>query len=108
MALYWHTPARAGLTAITHYEFRYARGSSVPTGAAWVRVHDTTSNGRAVNGLENGVAYTFEVRAVNAEGTGALAQVRATPGEPALRAPGLPGNLRGRVGRAVHGRYQRY
>ena len=94
VALYWHTPAREGLTAITHYEFRYARGSSVPTGAAWVRVHDTAGNGRAVDGLENGVAYTFEVRAVNAEGTGALAQVRATPGEPALRAPGAPGNLR--------------
>ncbi len=94
VALYWHTPAREGLTAITHYEFRYARGSGVPTGAAWVRVHDTAGNGRAVNGLENGVAYTFEVRAVNATGAGAPAQVRATPGEPALRAPGLPGNLR--------------
>ena len=94
VALYWHTPAREGLTAITHYEFRYARGSSVPTGAAWVRVHDTAGNGRAVDGLENGVAYTFEVRAVNATGAGALAQVRATPGEPALRAPGAPGNLR--------------
>ena len=94
VALYWHTPARAGLTAITHYEFRYARGSGVPTGAAWVRVHDTAGNGRAVDGLENGVAYTFEVRAVNATGAGALAQVRATPGEPSLRAPGLPGNLR--------------
>ena len=100
VALYWHTPAREGLTAITHYEFRYARGSSVPTGAAWVRVHDTAGNGRAVDGLENGVAYTFEVRAVNAEGTGALAQVRATPGEPALRAPGAPGNLRAVSGAA--------
>ena len=93
VALYWHTPARAGRTAITHYEFRYARGSGVPTGTAWVRVHDTAGNGRAVDGLENGVAYTFELRAVNATGPGARAQVRATPGEPALRAPGAPGNL---------------
>ena len=93
VALYWHTPARAGRTAITHYEFRYARGRSVPASTAWVRVHDTAGNGRVVDGLENGVAYTFEVRAVNAAGAGALAQVRATPGEPALRAPGSPGNL---------------
>ena len=96
--LYWHTPTREGLTAITHYEYRYARARSVPAGATWVRLADYTGTGVRLLDLDTGVEYTFEVRAVNATGPGARAQVRATPGEPALRAPGAPGNLRAVAG----------
>ena len=96
--LYWHTPTREGLTAITHYEYRYARARSVPAGATWVRLADYTGTGVRLLDLDTGVEYTFEVRAVNATGPGARAQVRATPGEPALRAPGAPDNLRAVAG----------
>ena len=96
--LYWHTPTREGLTAITHYEYRYARARSVPADATWVRLADYTGTGVRLLDLDTGVEYTFEVRAVNATGPGARAQVRATPGEPALRAPGAPDNLRAVAG----------
>ena len=96
--LYWHTPTREGLTAITHYEYRYARARSVPAGATWVRLADYTGTGVRLLDLDTGVEYTFEVRAVNATGPGARAQVRATPREPALRAPGAPDNLRAVAG----------
>ena len=75
--LEWDVPADRGSTAITHYEYRYAAGATVPSDKAW------RSNGNhlgaKVHSLTNGTAHAFEVRAVNASGGGDAATVTATP-----------------------------
>ena len=92
--LYWRPPGRNGLTAIARYEYRYAPGNTVPQNVAWLEVPSQSGTARTVGPLDNGVRYTFEVRAVNATEAGAAAQVRATPvADPVTRAPASPGTL---------------
>ena len=77
--LYWREPERDGLTTIARYEYRYAPGNTVPSNSPWFAVPSQSGTARTVGYLDNGVRYTFEVRAVNQTREGAVAQVRATP-----------------------------
>ena len=89
VTLTWTAPARAGATAITHYQYRHAAGSAVPMGTAWTDVTDGSDAGSstadersvAVSGLLAGTQYAFEVRAVNSLGESTVAgPVTATLG----------------------------
>ncbi len=66
-SLSWTAPALTGGSLITGYTVTVRTGATVVTGPTVV-VTDTTAT---VTGLTNGTAYTFQVRAVNAQGTGA-------------------------------------
>ena len=72
----WDAPASDGGSAITGYEYRYQAG-----GAAFRDTWTETARPDtiAVDGLINGVAHTFEVRAVNAAGVGSGASVKVMP-----------------------------
>ena len=63
---------------ITRYEWR-----GRPVWGAWSSwtpvAGDALARGHRVEGLENGVAYVFEVRAANPAGAGLVAQVSARP-----------------------------
>ena len=89
VTLTWTALARAGTTAITHYQYRHAAGSMVPTDTAWTDVADGSVAGNsaadersvAVSGLVAGTQYAFELRAVNSGGESTVAgPVTATPG----------------------------
>ena len=73
VVLTWDAPASDGGAAITDYEYRINRsGPWIPIGST-----DTT---HTVTGLDNGTAYVFEVRAVNAAGRSASTnRAEATP-----------------------------
>ena len=70
-----------------HYQMRRAEGASVPADRPWSWAGTTTLG--VFRQLTNGVLYSFEVRAVNAEGEGPAAEIQATPGLP----PSAPRNL---------------
>ncbi len=70
VTLAW-TPTGDGGSPITAWQVR-------TTGGAWVTMAADTT-GMPIPNLENGVAYTFEVRATNTAGTGAVATESATP-----------------------------
>ena len=95
IVLSWNTVdglSRAnGFSAITGYEVRQKTGDG--DYSPWAIVLDpdsTTTAGTttySVTGLTNGIAYQFEVRAVNANGKGAAAEttpvtIATTPGRP--------------------------
>ena len=67
--LVWTAPADDGGSAVTRYEYRHAKGSSVPEETAWTVAG--TALPVTVDGLDNGAEYAFEVRAVNGVGPGA-------------------------------------
>ncbi len=75
--LFWDLPTDAGI----RHEVRYRQAGAATfgewrgAGGAWAHV----VNGVPGQGLENGVAYRFEVRAVNASGAGLAVDVTATP-----------------------------
>ena len=88
MTLTWTAPESDGGSAITHYQYRHAAGSAVPTITSWANVADSSDPGGStadetsvtVSSLTNGTEYAFEVRAVNSVGEGAKAgPVTATP-----------------------------
>ena len=76
--LTWTAAATEG-PVITHYEWR---GRPIwGAWSAWTLVAgDASARGHRVEGLENGVEYTFEVRAANPAGGGLIAPVSARPG----------------------------
>ena len=76
VSLSWEAPASDGGSAITGYEYRYRAG-----GAAFRDTWTETARPDtiAVDGLINGVAHTFEVRAVNAAGVGSGSSVKVMP-----------------------------
>ncbi len=78
VTLGWEAPADNGGAAITGYQFRYKKSAEGDdTFTAWASSDTDTSH--TVTGLTNDTEYTFEVRAVNSEGEGIAASVKATP-----------------------------
>ena len=81
VTLTWTAPARAGATAITHYQYRYSAGSTVASTTEWTDVPDGSDAGTsaadersvAVSGLLARTQYAFEVRAVNNRGESPVA-----------------------------------
>ncbi len=94
VVLRWSAPAHDGGSRILHYQMRRAEGASVPEDRPWISTGIATTG--AFRQLTNGVLYSFEVRAVNAQGEGTVAQIQATPGFP----PSAPRNL---TAKASHG-----
>ena len=78
VALEWAAAATEG-PVITRYEWR---GRPIwGAWSAWTPVAgDASARGHRVEGLKNGVEYTFEVRAANPAGAGLVAPVSAQPG----------------------------
>ena len=66
--VHWTAPANTG-PAITDYDLRFRRGTS----GGWDTSHDHTGTARTatLTGLTMGATYLVQVRATNAEGTGA-------------------------------------
>ena len=77
VTLRWRAPANDGGSAVSHYQYRYAAGNSVPSGTPWKSVQNALTV--TVDGLDNGTQYVFELRAVNGVGPGATAAATATP-----------------------------
>ena len=76
VVLTWRAPSSDGGAAITDYEYRINRRNP------WISTGSTETT-HTVTGLDNGTAYTFEVRAVNRIGRGrASSQTEATPVAP--------------------------
>ena len=80
-------PARSGGLTVTGYQYRYARGTSVPETVAWTPAGGTTVR---VSGLRNSTEYTIEVRAANARGTGPATSRTATTTSLSRDATGRP------------------
>ncbi len=71
--------------SVTGYEVRQASGSSVQwSKIAWTGIagSNVKTTSYSVKGLNNGETYQFQVRAVNATGSGPASQVSVTPVEP--------------------------
>ena len=93
VTLKWTAPANTGTSSITGYDYRVSDDTAAPftwtpdwtaiansgPGEANAASYTVTMHGGAA--LANGTQYTFEVRARNAAGKGAEAQVMAKPGE---------------------------
>ena len=79
ITLIWRPPASDGGKPIVRYEYRFAEGSgSFPE--SWTVVSGGPGARRVeIEGLKNGVAYRFQVHAVNEAGAGNPAQEEATP-----------------------------
>ncbi len=77
---------------IAKYQYRYRTGMTWDPDWTDIAGSDDETVGFALTGLTNGTAYTFEVRAKNANGNGTLAGVTATP------VPAAPANLRATAG----------
>ena len=84
VVLAWQAPASDGGSPISGYEYRQSDDSGTSWQPDWTPVKDSDAQttGHTVDGLTNGTAYTFEVRAVNAVGTGAARSATATPVQP--------------------------
>ena len=79
VTLRWRAPANDGGSAVSHYQYRYAAGNSVPSGTPWKSVQNALTV--TVDGLDNGTQYVFELRAVNAVGPSAAVTATATLSE---------------------------
>ena len=82
VVLSWDPPRSNGGASITDYQYR------IDGSGDWISIGATDTT-HTVSGLVNGTTYTFEVRAVNVKGEGAVAEARATP----ATAPLAPVNL---------------
>ncbi len=87
--LRWSNPSNAGGVDGTElrYQYRYAPGATVPDGTAWSNAKVCTTSATLIDGLTNGTAYAFEVRAVNPVGPGPPTTATATPMTVACPAP---------------------
>ena len=95
--LRWTAPASDGGSAITGYRYRQSDDDGDNWSPDWTDVEGSgaTTTAFTVAGLANGTAYTFEVRAVNAEGAGAASnRASVTPFGP----PGAPTGLAATAG----------
>ena len=95
--LTWRLPVNLGGISGTEllFQYRYAPGATVPDGTAWSNAIRFAQHRGLFDGLTNGTAHAFEVRAVNQVGPGPPATATATPMTVACPAPVL-GNRRQR------------
>ena len=85
--LTWTAPASDGGAAITKYQYRVSVDGGTTWDPDWTDVPDGSDSGSdqgdertvTVTSLANGSLHTFQVRAVNSEGSGAAVQATATP-----------------------------
>ena len=89
VTLSW-TPGPDGGSPITNYELRLSSDDG-QTWSHWRPIpgSDARTTSHTVTGLTNGTTYSFQVRARNAQGAGAVASVDATP----ATTPGAPRGL---------------
>ena len=100
VALSWAAPASTGGAAITHYQYRYAAGTMVPSDVPWIDVPDSDDAGASiadergvtVTGLANETQYAFEVQAVNGIGAGPAAGPVTATATPVVN-PNLPSGV---------------
>ena len=92
--LSWLDPEDSGIKG---YQLRYGAGTSVPADATWGNVAGSGANTaeHTVAGLANGTDYSFQIRAIDANGNG-LASATATA-KP-VRLPDRPTGLTARAG----------
>ena len=85
----WGEPLSSGGVEGTtvRYQLRYAPGATVPDGTAWSNAILFRKFRRLFDGLTNGTAYAFEVRAVNPVGPGPPVTATATPNDRGLPRP---------------------
>ncbi|MCY4174624.1 MAG: Ig-like domain-containing protein, partial [Cyanobacteria bacterium MAG CAR3_bin_5] len=104
VSLSWSAPAdSAGTAAHSKHQYRYRAGTGSWSG--WTDPPDSDGDSSladetaaTVTGLTNGTAYSFEIRAVNSAGNGAVATTTATPVATDTTAPtvsigGVPGSI---------------
>ena len=94
----WTAPSSDGGSAILSYEYRYRPSAGQFNNWATVPGSNVNTTTHGITGLENGTAYTFEVRAATAGNKGASASATATPaaaapGKPSVTATGGPESL---------------
>ena len=85
--LTWTEPASDGGAAITKYQYRVSVDGGSTWSPDWTDVPDGSDTGTdqadertvTVTSLTNGTLHTFQVRAVNSEGSGIEAEDTATP-----------------------------
>ena len=75
VSLAWTAPNDCGST-ITGYSYQYRKVSE----STWLGSGTTTGPSVEITGLDNDVAYRFEIRGVNAQGESAAATQDETPG----------------------------
>ncbi|MGN6696131.1 MAG: fibronectin type III domain-containing protein [Aquihabitans sp.] len=97
VALTWTAPASDGGSDITGYTVTPFIGSTAQTPVVFA----STATAQTITGLTNGTAYTFEVAATTAAGTGA-ASARSSAVTPRT-VPGAPTNVTGTPGNASVG-----
>ena len=106
--LSWSVPASDGGTPIRKYQYQYKIAGGNFNG--WVDISnsdiiDTQANGSnkknyTVDTLINGTTYTFQLRAVNDQGEGAVAEITAIP-EINVTAPEAPTSVNALPGNTV-------
>ena len=77
VTLRWSPPACDGGSALSRYDYRQSADGGATWNPKWTSAGLDTA--RTLTGLTNGRKYTFEVRAVNAVGSGASVRTTATP-----------------------------
>ena len=87
VTLSWVAPLSDGGSALTGYEYRQSSDGGGTWSPDWGPVpgSDGSTTSHTPMGLTNGTEYTFEVRAVNAVGSGDSSRVKATPERPDTR-----------------------
>ena len=91
--LIWEVPERVGVSRILYYEYQHGlEGEDLAD--FWHRVPgDGSVSQILISGLEGALTYQFQLRAVNFEGVGEIAQVSQTVYEGATVRPSAPVNL---------------
>ena len=90
--LTWTAPASDGGAAITKYQYRVSVDGGTTWAPDWTDVPDGSDSGSdqgdertvTVTSLANGSLHTFQVRAVNSEGSGSEIEATATPTAPGV------------------------
>ena len=107
VTLSWTAPAGDGGAAILNYEYRVRPADdSAAWNPDWTDVPDGSDPGSSaadetrlvVSGLDNGTQYTFELRAVNSAGGGAVVSANETPVAAPPEEPGRPRGLQADAG----------